>query len=170
MQQFSAFSLEKPSIPLGNIIRLLGCFLSNPTPSAQNIGPFWRSQHKMGECVSIILHKGSPTTGAGVVSIYHRNMNIPCPPGDDCLRILLLWCNLPRKAAAPAAAGKGCPFCHFHFYSGRRCCRSREISSSLKGRHSPGARVSSSRSAPMESRCRPVTVAPQQPNIRLIWW
>ena len=109
MQQFSSFSLVFSAIPLGNIIRIEAQFLSNPASNTQNIGLFCRRRHKMRESVSIILHKGKTATLAGVVPIYHRNMNIPCPRCDDCLRIFTLWCNLPRKKAAPFHSRKKLP-------------------------------------------------------------
>ena len=109
MQQFSAIFFENGRFSLVNIISLWGPFLSNPAPNTQNIGRQRRLRHKMRETGSIILHKGSPAACCGLVLIYHKNMNIPCPRCDDCLRIFTLWCNLPRKKAAPFHSRKKLP-------------------------------------------------------------
>ena len=108
MQQFSAIFFENGRFSLVNIISLWGSFLSNPAPNTQNIGRQRRLRHKMRETGSIILHKGSPALLCGLVLIYHKNMNIPCPPGDGRPKIFSPWCNLPKRKAAPSCPGKGC--------------------------------------------------------------
>lgn len=89
----------------------VSCQIEHPPPKI--LGLAAARGTKWGNAFPSFCTNAAGLQGAGVVSIYHRNMNIPCPPGDDCLRISGLWCNLPRKAAAPAAVGKSCLFCRF---------------------------------------------------------
>ena len=136
MQQFFGFSLECPAISLVNIIISWGSFLSIRAFQTQDVGDpggFWR---KMRESISIILHKGASGKSHTVYPIYHKNMNFPCPPGDDSLRIATSLVKLAKKYGSPFHWGKKLPAA---FYSGTRCCRSRACSSAVMGRHSPGA-------------------------------
>ena len=115
---------------------------------------------------SFILHNAQEPffPGENLYSIYHEIMKIPCPHRDGLLTVRALWSILPNRKAAPSRAGKDClKFCYSLFLR-------RAISSSVKGRHSPGASAGSRVSPPIERRRNAVTFAPQQPNIRLISW
>ena len=110
MQQFFGFSLECPAISLVNIIISWGSFLSIRAFQAQDVGDpggFWR---KMGETISIILHKGASGKSHTVYPIYHKNMNFPCPPGDDSLRIAASLVKLAKKCGSPFRWGKNSSF------------------------------------------------------------